>query len=385
MDGGMMLKRSLEELVPSYVAGIRPYVPGKPIEEVERELGLTAIKLASNENPLGPSPKAIEAAAGSLTSSHRYPDAGGYYLREKLAARHNVSMDHLVLGAGSTELIQLLSHIYLAPGLTGLGSEGSFVVFPLSVRVAGAEPVLAPLTKDYGFDLDAIAARVDDSTRVIYLANPNNPTGTLFTAKALERFLGRVPEDVLVILDEAYCDYVERPDYGDSLDYVRAGRYLIVLRTFSKIYGLAGLRIGYGVGHPEIISALDKIRSPFNVAAVSQVAAFAALDDTEHVQRSLESNRRGLAFLSRELAGLGLAVVPSSTNFIYLETGHSPKQVFEALLHEGVIVRPLGWMGMPEGLRISVGTDEENHRLVEALASFFRSAPLAERKASLGD
>jgi histidinol-phosphate aminotransferase len=238
----MSLKRSLEELVPSYVAGIRPYVPGKPIEEVERELGLTAIKLASNENPLGPSPMAVEAAAKNLPQSHRYPDAGGYYLREKLAARHDVSMEHLVLGAGSTELIQLLSHIYISPGVKGLGSEGSFVMFPLSVRVAGGEPVLVPLT-DYTFDLEAIASHIDNSTRIVYLANPNNPTGTMFTAD--------------VVLDEAYCDYVARTDYGDSLEHVRAGRYLIVLRTFSKIHGLAGLRVGYGVGHPEIISALN--------------------------------------------------------------------------------------------------------------------------------
>jgi histidinol-phosphate aminotransferase len=379
----MPLKKSLEELVPSYVAGIRPYVPGKPVEEVERELGVTAIKLASNENPLGPSSKAVEAATRSLTRSHRYPDAGGYYLREKLAARHNLSMDHLVLGAGSTELIQLLCHIYVGPGVRGLGSEGSFVMFPLAVRVAGGEPVLVPL-EDYTFDLDAMVARIDDSTRVIYLANPNNPTGTMFTAEAFDRFLDNVPEDVLVVLDEAYCDYVESPDYGDSLEHVLAGRYLIVLRTFSKIYGLAGLRVGYGVGHPEIISALNKIRSPFNVAGISQVAALAALEDAEHVRRSRQSNRRGLAFLSRELADLGLKVVPSATNFVYVETGHPPKQVYEALLHQGVIVRPLGWMGMPDGLRVSVGTAEENQRVVEALGEFLQLARPAERKVNLG-
>jgi histidinol-phosphate aminotransferase len=380
----MSLKRSLEELVPSYVAGIRPYVPGKPIEEVERELGLTAIKLASNENPLGPSPMAVEAAAKNLPQSHRYPDAGGYYLREKLAARHDVSMEHLVLGAGSTELIQLLSHIYISPGVKGLGSEGSFVMFPLSVRVAGGEPVLVPLT-DYTFDLEAIASHIDNSTRIVYLANPNNPTGTMFTADVLKRFLEMVPEEVLVVLDEAYCDYVARTDYGDSLEHVRAGRYLIVLRTFSKIHGLAGLRVGYGVGHPEIISALNKSRSPFNVPGISQVAALAALEDTEHVQRSLESNCRGLLFLTEELVGLGLKVVPSATNFVYVETGHPPKQVYEVLLHQGVIVRPLGWMGMPDGLRISVGTEEENQRAVEALAGFVRSAQPVEGKASLGD
>jgi histidinol-phosphate aminotransferase len=379
----MPLKKSLEELVPSYVAGIRPYVPGKPVEEVERELGLTAIKLASNENPLGPSPRAVEAATRSLTQSHRYPDAGGYYLREKLAARHNISMDHLVLGAGSTELIQLLCHIYVGPGVRGLGSEGSFVMFPLAVRVAGGEPVLVPL-KDYAFDLDAMAARIDDSTRVIYLANPNNPTGTMFTADAFGRFLDNVPEDVLVVLDEAYCDYVESPDYGDSLEHVLAGRYLVILRTFSKIYGLAGLRVGYGIGHAEIISAVNKIRSPFNVAGISQVAALAALEDAEHVQRSRESNRQGLALLTRELADLGVKVVPSATNFVYVETGHPPKQVYQALLHQGVIVRPLGWMGMPDGLRISVGTEKENQRVVEALAEFLHLARPAERKVNLG-
>jgi histidinol-phosphate aminotransferase len=379
----MPLKKSLAELVPSHVAGIRPYVPGKPVEEVERELGVTAIKLASNENPLGPSLKAVEAVTKSLTQSHRYPDAGGYYLREKLASRHNLSMDHLVLGAGSTELIQLLCHIYVGPGVRGLGSEGSFVMFPLAVRVAGGEPVLVPL-KDYTFDLDAMLARIDDSTRVIYLANPNNPTGTMFTAEAFDRFLDNVPEDVLVVLDEAYCDYVESPDYGDSLEHVLAGRYLIILRTFSKIYGLAGLRVGYGIGHPEIISALNKIRSPFNVAGISQVAALAALEDAEHVQRSRESNRCGLAFLTRELADLGVKVVPSATNFVYVETGYPPKQVYEALLHQGVIVRPLGWMGMPDGLRISVGTEKENQRVVEALGESLHLAGSAERKVNLG-
>ncbi|MFQ5694917.1 MAG: pyridoxal phosphate-dependent aminotransferase, partial [Terriglobia bacterium] len=296
----MRVNNSLSDLIPSYIAGVRPYVPGKPVEEVERELGLTAIKLASNENPLGPSPKALEAMAKCLAQSHRYPDAGGFYLREKLAGRHNVGMNNIVLGAGSTELIQLISHVCFSPGRTGLTSEGSFVMFPMSVRVAGGEPVQVPL-KNYAFDLAALAAAIDDRVRVVYLANPNNPTGTLFSADAFGRFLARVPPDVLVVLDEAYCDYLERPDYSRSLEAVRASRYLISLRTFSKVHGLAGLRIGYGVGHPEVIAALDRVRSPFNVSALAQAAARAALDDSEHVQRSLASNRCGLALLQREL------------------------------------------------------------------------------------
>ncbi|MBI2957071.1 MAG: histidinol-phosphate transaminase [Acidobacteria bacterium] len=363
----MTTKKPPSPLVPSYISRIQPYIPGKPIEEVERELGLVAIKLASNENPLGPSPKAMEAVVKHVGQSHRYPDAGGYYLREKLAARHNVEMNRLVLGAGSTELIQLLCHTYLGPGLAGLTSEGSFVVFPISVGFTGAEPLLVPL-KDYAYDLDALAARLDERVRLLYLANPNNPTGTLFTAAEMDRFLERVPENVLVILDEAYCDYVERPDYSRSLDYVRAGRYLVVLRTFSKIHGLAGLRVGYGIGHRDVIDSINKIRSPFNVSSLAQVAALAALEDAEHVARSVESNRRGLAFLTRELTRLGLKVVPSVTNFLYVETGGEAREDFRALLQMGVIVRPLDFMDMPASLRVTVGTVEENQRVVEAFA-----------------
>jgi histidinol-phosphate aminotransferase len=355
-------------LVPPHIASLHPYLPGKPIEEVERELGLAAVKLASNENALGPSPKAMEAVMRCVASSNRYPDAGGHYLREKLAARHNLPLEHIVLGAGSTELILLLGQIYLGAERAGLSSEGTFVVFPMAAQLAGAEMRAVALTADYGYDLEALAGRLDGRVRAVYLANPNNPTGTMFTAEETDRFLEKVPEDVLVILDEAYCDYVERNDYSRSLDYVRGGRYLIVLRTFSKVYGLAGLRIGYGLGHPEVIDALNKVRSPFNVSAVAQAAAMAALDDTEHVARSLEMNRRGMAFLSRELSALGLKVAPSYANFLYVETGNNAQEDFKELLKLGVIVRPLGFMGMPQGLRITIGTQEENQRVVEALA-----------------
>lgn len=368
----MTTKKSLSELVPDYIAAIRPYVPGKPIEEVERELGIIAIKLASNENPFGPSPRAVEAAMKFLGESHRYPDAGGYYLREDLAARHDIPPENIVLGAGSTELIQLLCRIYLGPGRLGLTSEGSFLMFELSARAVGAQALLTPMI-DYSFDLEALADRVDPNVRVLYIANPNNPTGTLVTATALERFLDRLPPDVLVILDEAYCDYVDHPDYTRSLEAVRAGRYLIVLRTFSKVYGLAGLRIGYGVGHPEIIAALDRVRSPFNVSGLAQVAARAALRDEEHVRRSVEATYRGRAFLAEELTRLGLKVIPSQGNFLYVETGGEAREAYQALLQDGVIIRPLGFMGMPQGLRVTVGTEVENHRVVNAFSDFLQA------------
>ena len=315
-----------------------------------------------------------------LAQSNRYPDAGGTYLRQKLAARHGVEMDQIVLGAGSTELIQLLCHIYLERGQVGLTSEGTFVMFPLAVRAAGGAVVQAPL-KDYAYDLDALAARLDESVRVVYLANPNNPTGTMVTAAETDRFLARVPENVLVVLDEAYCDYVERPDYSHALDSVRAGRYLMVLRTFSKAHGLAGLRVGYGIGHPEIVDAVNRLRSPFNVSSLALVAAEAALDDSEHIRRSLESNRRGLACFARELPRLGLRAVPSVANFVYCETGRDAKEDFKALLRLGVIVRPMGFMGMPRGLRITVGTEEENRRVLEALARLQESAAGARQRA----
>ncbi|MEE9234201.1 MAG: histidinol-phosphate transaminase [Candidatus Acidoferrales bacterium] len=376
-----MTKKLSPGLVPAHVASLKSYVPGKPIEEVERELGLTAIKLASNENALGPSPKAIKALQCFLSRSHRYPDAAGTYLREKLSARNELGLEHIVLGNGSTELIQLLCHIYLEPGKTGLTSQGTFVMFPLGVRSAGGDVVQVPL-KDLAYDLEALAARIDDSVRILYLANPNNPTGTLFTASEMDRFLENVSENVLVVLDEAYCDYVQRPDYSRALDYVRQGRYLIVLRTFSKVHGLAGLRIGYGLGHPEVVDALNKIRSPFNVSNLALVAAEAALDDAEHIRRSVESNRRGLQLLSRELPRLGLRCVPSFANFIYCESGRDAKEDFRALLKMGVIVRPMGFMGLPRGLRVTVGTEEENRKVVEALARLQESSsvPAASRQ-----
>ena len=354
-------------LIPPHIEALKCYVPGKPIEEVERELGRSAIKLASNENPLGPSPLAVEVIRERAGCVNRYPDAGAFYLREKLAALHSVRMDNLVIGNGSTELIQLACRLFLSGGGAGLTSEGTFVMFPLSVAAVGAECHLVPL-KNFAFDLGALAEAVTDDIRLLYFANPNNPTGSLFTAAEFDRFLEKVPEGIPIILDEAYYEYMSDPAYTCSLGYVREGRPVLVLRTFSKIYGLAGMRIGYGVGHPEIVAALNRIRSPFNYSALALAAAEAALDDSAHLCRSRESNRGQLAFLQDELAKLGFTVAPSCTNFLYLETGHEPPAVAKFLLTRGVIVRPLGFMGMPRGLRVTVGTEEENRRAVEVFS-----------------
>lgn len=372
----MTQKKLPLDLVPQHLTSLRPYIPGKPIEEVERELGVEAIKLASNENPLGPSPKAVEAMQRFLAESHRYPDAAGYYLRQKLSERHQVPMEQITLGAGSTELIQLMARILLGPGDEGLTSECSFMMFAYSVQATGAKLVEAPM-KERRFDLEALAARVRPRTRLLYIANPNNPTGTLVTAAEIDRLLTRLPETTVLLLDEAYGDYVDHPDYSHSLDYVRQHRPVVALRTFSKVHGLAGLRIGYAMGHPELIAAIDRIRSPFNVSRLAQVAALAALDDTEHVRRSVESNRRGLEFFARELPRLGLTYVPSFANFIYLETGNDAQKDFEALLKMGVIVRPLGFMGFPRAMRITVGTEEENRRCLDALKKLLATRQLA--------
>jgi histidinol-phosphate aminotransferase len=361
-----MPRPSIYELLPPWSSRIRPYVPGKPIEEVERELGRPAIKLASNENPLGPSPRALEAIRKSLSKVHLYPDGQGYFLREKLAQVHGLEMDRIILGAGSTDLIELVGKTFLMAGDEAITSESAFYIYRLAIEEMGAGLVLTPM-RNATFDLAAIAHAVTQRTKVIYLGNPNNPTGTMFTAQELDRFLDALPARVLVVLDEAYHDYVQRPDYSHSLDYVRAGRNLFLLRTFSKVHGLAGLRIGYGMGHPELIECLNRVRSPFNASSLAQVAALAALDDREHVARSVESNQREMKFLTEELTLAGLRYTPSVGNFLLIDTGRDCEEDFVRLLHEGVIVRPMKLYGFPTSLRVTVGTHAENQQFLEAL------------------
>jgi histidinol-phosphate aminotransferase len=360
------MTHTLEELIPDYIQGLPAYVPGKPVEEVEQELKIHAVKLASNENPLGPSPKAMEAARRALGEANWYPDGGSKRLRQVLAARNGVRFEEVFAGLGSSEVIDLASRALLRPGLDGITSEGSFTLFAIAIRASGANLIQTPM-KDYTFDLDAIAGAVTPRTRVVYLANPNNPTGTAFGHDDFAAFLKKVPGDVLVVLDEAYHEYAERPDLPRSLELFRQYNNILTLRTFSKVYGLAGLRIGYGIGHPTLVAEMNKLRTPFNVTSVGQAAALAALDDTEHVRRSIETNRAERRRLFLELTKLRLSPVPSETNFLFIPVGLFAKSLCEELLHEGVIVRPLAWMGFPDAIRISVGSPAENTKLLAAL------------------
>jgi len=348
------------------VAALQPYEPGKPIEEVQRELGIgEPIKLASNENPIGPSPLAIAAVKAALSELNRYPDGGSYELRHKIAAHHGVSPERIFMGSGSCEIINLLVYLFVRPGLNAVIAEHSFVIYQLAIAASGGAAKAVPL-RDYTFDLDAMAGAIDDNTRMVLLGNPNNPTGTIYRRDAWHRFLSRVPERVVIVADEAYFEFVRDPEYPDSLADHDGERLLVTLRTFSKIFGLAGLRVGYAVARPEIIRLLNNVRQPFNVTSLGQVAVLAAMDDSEHVRRTLEVNAAGMAYLESEFRRLKLDFVPSQANFILTDVGEA-RAVYERLLRLGVIVRPMNGYGLPRHVRISVGLPEENRRLIAAL------------------
>jgi histidinol-phosphate aminotransferase len=354
-----------------YVAQIAPYVPGKPVKELERELGITScVKLASNENPLGPSPKAVAALQQFLTGSGelcRYPEGSGYYLKAALQQKLSVGgvsvgPDNLILGNGSNELLNLATRTYMGPGDEAVMSQMSFVVYKMAVMSVGGVAHEVPMT-DFRHDLDAMASAITPKTKMVFIANPNNPTGTINTAGEFDRFMQRVPENVLVVVDEAYIEYVSRPDYPDSLRYFANGRDVLLLRTFSKAYGLAALRIGYGIAQPEIVAAINRLREAFNTNTPAQVAAEAAVGDTDHVRKSIEINAEGKAYLMKELAALGLPGVPSETNFIFVPLQRESMPLFDGLLRKGVIVRPVG----PKAIRISIGLPHENERCIAAL------------------
>jgi histidinol-phosphate aminotransferase len=361
------MTRTIEELIPDYLRGLPVYVPGKPIEEVERELKIHAVKLASNENPLGPSPKAIAAAREVLGDSNRYPDGGTHALRETLADRRGVSAEEVFVGLGSSEIIDLAARVLLRTGLQGLTSEGTYAPFSVAIRASGAELVLVP-QQEFAFDLKAMAKAITPKTGLIYLANPNNPTGSAFGREEFDEFLAEVPDGVLVVLDEAYIHYAVRMGLRDSVEAYRKRKNLLILRTFSKVYGLAGLRIGYAIGLPELLSAMNKLKTPFNTSGVAQAAALAALDDNEHVTRCIETNATERKRLTEGLARLGFRPVPSEANFVFMVVGPEAKALSDDLLQMGVIVRPLGWMGFPEAIRISVGTAEENEKCLSTMA-----------------
>jgi histidinol-phosphate aminotransferase len=354
-----------------YVCKIKPYIPGKPIKELERELGVkNCIKLASNENPLGPSPKALDAVRECLKTGgelNRYPDGGGYYLKnalsEKLSLRGvTVSPDEIILGNGSNELLDMAVRTFMGYGDEAVMATPSFIVYSMSVQSVNGVPIQVPLT-GFRHDLAKMADSISGKTKIVFIANPNNPTGTINKRDEFESFINRVPPGVLVVVDEAYYEYVADPSYPDTLRRLHGDKDILILRTFSKAYGLAGFRIGYGIAKKEILAELNRIRLPFNTTSLSQAAALHALDDTGHLEKSIAVNEEGKRFLYGELASLGLDHVPTEANFIYLLLPEESGALYNSLLREGVIVRPMG----PKEVRVTIGLPEENRRFIKAL------------------
>lgn len=350
------------------LATLPVYQPGRPIEEVARELGLKAdevIKVASNENPLGPSPAAVAAMERAIHSLHLYPDGNAFYLKQKLAAKLGVTPANLILGNGSNEIIEFIGHALIAPGTNVVVSQYCFAVYPIVTKLFGGDLVTVPAV-NFGHDLPAMLKAITPGTRVVFVANPNNPTGTLIPSESILKFIRAVPSNVLIAMDEAYVEFLDRP--CELLPLFRSGELpnLLLMRTFSKIYGLAGLRLGYGIGHPELISALEKIRQPFNINSLIQAGALAALDDEEHITRTKRNNSDGLHFFETAFRNLKLDFVPSAANFILVRVGDGPK-VFADMQKLGVIVRPMAGYQLPEWIRISIGSASENERCLAAL------------------
>jgi len=356
-----------------HLLGIEPYKPGRPIEEVERELGLMdTIKLASNENPLGASPAAIAAVRRAVGKIHYYPEGGAPELTAKLATKLGVDPASIVFGNGSNELIELTARAFARAGDEILFSSDAFAIYKIVAQAIDAR-VVSVAPRDHHHDLPAIAAAITPRTRVVFLANPNNPTGTIFRNDEWRAFVGRVPDDALLVVDQAYCEYVDDAEYPMLLDELPKRPGLVLLRTFSKIYGLAGLRIGYAVGDRDVIDAVSRLRQPFNVNSLAQAAALAALDDDEHVERSRRVALEGRAMFARELSAMGVPFVASQANFVLVEVGDGAA-VTDAMLRRGVIVRPMAGYGMPSKVRITFGTAEQNRRCIAALAQSLSEA-----------
>ena len=363
---------SLRDRVKPYVAELKPYEPGKPIETLERELGIRdSIKLASNENPLGPSPKAIAAMQRALAGVHRYPDGASFRLRAKLAERFAVDPAQLVFGCGADELLELVAKAFMRPGDEVVFAWPSFAMYPIVTQGMGATSVRVPLDPGLVHDLPAMLRAITERTRVVLVCNPNNPTGTSVGAKAFDAFVAALPPDVVLVVDEAYREFAVREDFPDSLRWLDRRPGTAVLRTFSKLYGLAGTRVGYALADRELAGYLERARHPFNLNSLAEEAALAALDDREHVERTLSVTHEGARFLTKELTSLGLEVWPTDANFLLVKGGPG---IFDRLLREGVIVRPMAGFGLPEHVRITIGTKEENERLVAAVRRIGRAA-----------
>lgn len=359
------------EISPSYVRSIAPYQPGKPIAELAREMGLkeeSIVKLASNENPRGIGPRTRAAIERALGEVARYPDGNGHELKAALARRYGVDMTQIVLGNGSNDVLELVALAFLGPGRAAVYSQHAFAVYPLATQARGARGIVAP-AQDFGHDLEAMARAVDDETCVLWIANPNNPTGTLAAADALEAFVRRVPERVIVVIDEAYNEYLPADLRADTVKWLKRHPNLVVTRTFSKAYGLAGLRVGYALAHPSVADVMNRVRQPFNVNSIALAAATAALEDMEFVARSYAGNLQGMRQLRAGAERLGLEFIPSYANFLTVRVGKA-QDIYRRLLRRGVIVRPVGGgYELPEHLRVTVGTEEENERFLTALAA----------------
>lgn len=356
--------------VKNWISDLRVYEPGKPIEEVARELGFddmaSIIKVASNENELGPSPMAIEAMQETLSEMHRYPDGGAFYLKRKLADKLGIEPGQLLFGCGSNELIVFLCHIFMGQGTNLIMGAEAFAVYFLANALYQGETIRVPMP-EHTHDLEAMLAAITPETRLVAICNPNNPTGTMVTQEAIDTFIEKLPDHVVAVFDEAYYEVMPEENKPNVLKHIRAGKEnVLVLRTFSKAYGLAGLRIGYAIGHPELINLLNKVRQPFNVNAMAQAAAMAALDDTTHLVETREMVAKGLAFFEQELPKIGIETVPSGANFILVKTGKG-REVFEALQKRKVISRPMDPYGLPDHIRITIGTPEQNQIMLAAL------------------
>jgi histidinol-phosphate aminotransferase len=376
---------NFEKMVPQHVRALGGYVPGKPIKDAERESGVRCIKMASNENPFGPSPLAVEAMQRAAGDANLYPDNEVTSLRQRLTKLHGVGTENILVTAGSTSFLTIIGRTLLAPGLNAVTSERSFIIYPIATEAAGGRLITVAMRGDT-YDLDRILAAINPETRIVFIANPNNPTGTLLAPAELDRFMSKVPEQVCVVLDEAYCDFAQYcarqrgVDYSHSVQYVHAGRNIVVLRTFSKAHGLAGARVGYGIAPAEQISYFSRMRTVFSVTHVAEAAALAAIEDEQHIRKTLENNAAGAEYLSNKIGEMGLRVLPTWANFLYVEVGEDATALGKRMQDEGIIIRPLtGKWGAPQAIRITVGTPEQNRQCVATLKKVMDKVGVASR------
>lgn len=356
-------------MVSPHILNISPYVPGKPIDEVKRELGIKeVIKLASNENALGASPKAIQAIQNHVSRIHLYPDGGAYYLKKELAHHLNVDPDNIIVGNGSDEIVSIITRIFIHKGDQAIVGDPSFVMYKIDTQLSQGEVVSISL-KNFKLDVSEVLNAITDKTRLIFISNPNNPTGTILSKKEMQELIQNIPPNILVVSDEAYYEYVDDPEYPDSLTWVKEGKNIVVLRTFSKIYGLAGLRVGYGIARKQIISVLNRARPPFNVNFLAQVAARASLKDVDHIIKSKNLIKKEKEFLYRRLRELKIPFVPTQANFILIKTGENTREIILALLKKGIIVRGMEAYNLPQYIRLTIGTREENETFIRELQS----------------